>query len=111
MDRPLWAEEVVPLIYDPTGENPFELEVIIGRDGIKVAVDEVLSKVGGSEDALRAVQRNFSTSSIGINFATYDAKVLIEWGRVWLKSYPNAEGEVTTLARWTESLNLFDKNA
>lgn len=102
-DRPLWAEETVVLLHDPESEVPFGLEIIVGLDGIKVAVEEV-RQIEGIEDLLIDVQKYQSDPIAGLPFETYDAQSLVQWGQRWLEQPRSDNEEALQFARWTDTL-------
>ncbi len=80
-DRPLWAEEVVLLLHDPESKEPFGLEIMQGRTGIKVAVEEVC-QLDGVAPLLKDISKQLPDPKVGIPFETYDAKDLVQWGQL-----------------------------
>ena len=64
-DRQLWTEKVELLVHDPESSEPFGLEVIFGRDGVRVAVDEV-NRVEGLSDALTGIPTRKPDEAAGI---------------------------------------------
>ena len=101
-DRGLWTEKIECLIHDPEKTEPFGLEVLFGRDGVRVAEDEVLL-VEGAADALKAVPVLEPDAPAGLPFRTYAAGDLAAWGAVWLETH-SEEGPLTDFARWTDTL-------
>ena len=90
-DRQLWTEKVELLVHDPESSEPFGLEVLFGRDGVRVAVDEV-NGVEGLSDALTGIPTRKPDEAAGIPFETYDAADLAAWGVAWLEVHPDGEG-------------------
>lgn len=66
-DRQLWTEKVELLVHDPESSEPFGLEVLFGRDGVRVAVDEV-NGVEGLSDALTGIPTRKPDEAAGIPF-------------------------------------------
>lgn len=81
-DRQLWTEKVELLVHDPESSEPFGLEVLFGRDGVRVAVDEV-NGVEGLSDALTGIPTR----------------------------KPDGEGALAEFARWTDTLRHADNAA
>ena len=102
-DRQLWTEKVELLVHDPESSEPFGLEVLFGRDGVRVAVDEV-NGVEGLSDALTGIPTRKPDEAAGIPFETYDAADLAAWGVAWLEVHPDGEGALAEFARWTDTL-------
>ena len=108
-DRPLWAEEVVLLLHDPESKEPFGLEIIQGRTGIKVAVEEVC-QLDGVAPLLNDISKQLPDPKVGIPFETYDAKNLVQWGQRWLAQSHSEEGDVLKFVRWTDTLRYSMSN-
>lgn len=106
-DRGLWTERVECLIHDPEKTEPFGLEVLFGRDGVRVAADEV-RLVEGAADALKAVPVQEPDAQAGLSFRTYAAGDLAAWGAAWLEAHPE-EGPLADFARWTDTLRHADR--
>ena len=96
-DRQLWTEKVELLVHDPESSEPFGLEVLFGRDGVRVAVDEV-NGVEGLSDALTGIPTRKPDEAAGIPFETYDAADLAAWGVAWLEVHPDGEGALASHA-------------
>ena len=109
-DRQLWTEKVELLVHDPESSEPFGLEVLFGRDGVRVAVDEV-NGVEGLSDALTGIPTRKPDEAAGIPFETYDAADLAAWGVAWLEVHPDGEGALAEFARWTDTLRHADNAA
>ena len=90
--------------------EPFGLEVLFGRDGVRVAVDEV-NGVEGLSDALTGIPTRKPDEAAGIPFETYDAADLAAWGVAWLEAHPDGEGALAEFARWTDTLRHADNAA
>ena len=109
-DRQLWTEKAELLVHEPESSEPFGLEVLFGRDGVRVAVDEV-NGVEGLSDALTGIPTRKPDEAAGIPFETYDAADLAAWGAAWLEAHPDGEGALAEFARWTDTLRHADNAA
>ena len=109
-DRQLWTEKAELLVHDPERSEPFGLEVLFGRDGVRVAVDEV-NGVEGLSDALTGIPTRKPDEAAGIPFETYDAADLAAWGVAWLEVHPDGEGALAEFVRWADTLRRADNAA
>lgn len=94
---------MVLLLHDPESKEPFGLEIIQGRTGIKVAVEEVC-QLDGVAPLIKDISKQRPDSQAGIPFETYDAKDLVQWGQRWLAQSHSEDGNVLKFARWTDTL-------
>ena len=109
-DRRLWTEKVELLVHDPEKKEPFGLEVMYGRDGVRVAVDEVRA-IDALSGSLTEIPVMCPEEAAGMPFETFAAADLAAWGIAWLEAHPREEGVTAEFARWTDTLRHVDNAA
>ena len=81
-----------------------------GRDGVRVAVDEVRA-IDALSGSLTEIPVMCPEEAAGMPFETFAAADLAAWGIAWLEAHPREEGVTAEFARWTDTLRHVDNAA